>query len=76
MSASQVSYTKSQRGADEVIHEGFMHTHYKELARGVKWRCDLRGECSGYLVLNDDYKIIKKGDHTHTADWGRNTTPS
>jgi len=48
-----------------------MHTRHKELARGAKWRCDLRGECSGYLVLNDDYKIIEKGDHTHTADWGR-----
>ena len=71
MSASQVRYTKSQRGAVKVIHEGFMYTRHRELARGGKWRCDLRGECSGYLILNDDDNIIEKGDHTHTADWGR-----
>jgi len=68
MIASQLRYTKSQIGADKVIHEEFMNTRLKVLARGG---AVTRGKCSGYLVLNDDYKIIEKGDHTHTAHWGR-----
>ena len=71
MTDNQVKFTKSQREADKAVHQGSMYTRHKRLVRGVKWRCDLRDDCNGGVVLNDQDIVVEKGAHTHVADWGR-----
>ena len=70
----KLRFTRTSRGQERLIYDGYMYTKHRNQRNGIVWRCDFRSECSVCItVSNDRQTVIKEPpEHSnHAPDWGR-----
>lgn len=70
----KLRFTRTSRGQEKLIYDGYMYTKHRNQRNGIVWRCDFRSECSVCItVSNDRQTVIKEPpEHSnHAPDWGR-----
>ncbi|KAF7693695.1 hypothetical protein CDIK_2172 [Cucumispora dikerogammari] len=60
-------YTKSQRGGDILVFNGFLYNKEKEYIDKTKWRCKKRG-CPAIIYIYSDTQSESHNAHTHDKD--------
>ena len=68
-----LNVTKSDRGKDNIVLNGYLYAKSKSYESRVYWNCDEKSSknCNGRLVTDfmyDKYYFVKDSEHNHESD--------